>query len=116
MRWKEACSWRERPYSGCAMTAYDQKCAAVPGVCAGCGGYQRGICGALAFTGLGAPYWNPYARGTIVGLTRGARKEHFIRATLESLAYQTQDVLEAMEKDSGITLKNLRVDGGRKRQ
>ena len=65
-----------------------------------------------AFTGLGAPYWNPYARGTIVGLTRGARKEHFIRATLESLAYQTQDVLEAMEKDSGITLKNLRVDGG----
>lgn len=65
-----------------------------------------------AFTGLGAPYWNPYARGTIVGLTRGAKKEHFIRATLESLAYQTQDVLEAMEKDSGIVLKNLRVDGG----
>ena len=65
-----------------------------------------------AFTGLGAPYWNPYARGTIVGLTRGAKKEHFIRATLESLAYQTQDVLEAMEKDSGIRLKNLRVDGG----
>ncbi len=65
-----------------------------------------------AFTGLGAPYWNPYARGTVVGLTRGAKKEHFIRATLESLAYQTQDVLEAMEKDSGIVLKNLRVDGG----
>lgn len=65
-----------------------------------------------AFTGLGAPYWNPYARGTIVGLSRGAKKEHFIRATLESLAYQTQDVLEAMEKDSGIKLKNLRVDGG----
>ena len=65
-----------------------------------------------AFTGLGAPYWNPYARGMIVGLTRGTAKEHFIRATLESLAYQTQDVLEAMEKDSGIRLKNLRVDGG----
>lgn len=65
-----------------------------------------------AFTGLGAPYWNPYARGMIVGLTRGTAKEHFIRATLESLAYQTQDVLEAMEKDSGIHLKNLRVDGG----
>lgn len=65
-----------------------------------------------AFTGLGAPYWNPYARGTIVGLTRGAKKEHFIRATLESLAYQSQDVLEAMEKDSGIRLKSLRVDGG----
>ena len=65
-----------------------------------------------AFTGLGAPYWNPYARGMIVGLTRGTAKEHFIRATLESLAYQTQDVLEAMEKDSGTHLKNLRVDGG----
>ena len=65
-----------------------------------------------AFTGLGAPYWNPYARGMIVGLTRGTAKEHFIRATLESLAYQTQDVLAAMEKDSGIHLKNLRVDGG----
>ncbi len=65
-----------------------------------------------AFTGLGAPYWNPYARGTIVGLTRGAKKEHFIRAALESLAYQSQDVLEAMEKDSGIRLKNLKVDGG----
>ena len=65
-----------------------------------------------AFTGLGAPYWNPYARGMIVGLTRGAAKGHLIRATLESLAYQTQDVLEAMEKDSGIHLKNLRVDGG----
>lgn len=65
-----------------------------------------------AFTGLGAPYWNPHARGTIVGLTRGSAKEHLIRATLESLAYQTQDVLEAMEKDSGIQLKNLRVDGG----
>lgn len=65
-----------------------------------------------AFTGLGAPYWNPYARGMIVGLTRGTTKEHFIRATLESLAYQTQDVLAAMEKDSGIHLKNLRVDGG----
>ncbi|HIY60257.1 MAG TPA: glycerol kinase GlpK [Candidatus Eisenbergiella pullistercoris] len=65
-----------------------------------------------AFTGLGAPYWNPHARGMIVGLTRGTAKEHFIRAALESLAYQTQDVLEAMEKDSGIRLKSLRVDGG----
>lgn len=65
-----------------------------------------------AFAGLGAPYWNPYARGTIVGLTRGCSKEHFIRATLESVAYQTVDVLEAMEKDSGIDLKSLKVDGG----
>ena len=65
-----------------------------------------------AFVGLGAPYWDPYARGTIVGLTRGAKKEHLIRATLEALAYQTNDVLKAMQEDSGITLKELKVDGG----
>ena len=65
-----------------------------------------------AFTGLGAPYWDMYARGTIVGLTRGAKKEHFIRATLESIAYQTKDVLESMENDSKIKLKELKVDGG----
>lgn len=65
-----------------------------------------------AFVGLGAPYWDPYARGTIVGLTRGANKNHIIRATLESLAYQTNDVLKAMEEDSGITLTSLKVDGG----
>lgn len=65
-----------------------------------------------AFTGLGAPYWNPYARGMVVGLSRGSKKEHFIRAALESLAYQTAEVIEAMEKDSGITLKKLFVDGG----
>ena len=65
-----------------------------------------------AFTGLAAPYWNPYAKGTIVGITRGCRKEHFIRATLESIAYQTYEVLRAMEEDSGIHLKVLKVDGG----
>ncbi|MFD3155519.1 glycerol kinase GlpK [Haloimpatiens sp. FM7330] len=65
-----------------------------------------------AFVGLGAPYWDPYARGTVVGLTRGTKKEHFIRATLESLAYQTYDILKAMQDDSGITLKALKVDGG----
>ncbi|WP_055669179.1 glycerol kinase GlpK [Desnuesiella massiliensis] len=65
-----------------------------------------------AFVGLGAPHWDQYARGTMVGLTRGAKKEHFIRATLESLAYQTYDVLKAMEEDSGIELKALKVDGG----
>jgi glycerol kinase len=65
-----------------------------------------------AFVGLGAPYWDQYARGTIVGLTRGAKKEHFIRATVESLAYQTYDVLKAMQEDSGIELKALKVDGG----
>ena len=65
-----------------------------------------------AFTGLGAPYWDMYARGVIVGLTRGASKAHIIRATLESIAYQTKDVLDAMEADSKINLKALRVDGG----
>jgi glycerol kinase len=65
-----------------------------------------------AFAGLGAPYWDQYARGTIVGITRGANKDHIIRATLEAIAYQTYDVLKAMEADSGITLKSLKVDGG----
>ncbi len=65
-----------------------------------------------AFAGLGAPYWDMYARGTIVGLTRGSSKDHIIRATLESIAYQSRDVLEAMEADSGIELKKMRVDGG----
>lgn len=65
-----------------------------------------------AFAGLGAPYWDMYARGTVVGLTRGANKNHMIRATLESIAYQTRDVLEAMQEDSGIQLAALKVDGG----
>ncbi len=65
-----------------------------------------------AFVGLGTPYWDSEVRGAIFGLTRGTQKEHFIRATLESMAYQTKDVLAAMEADSGIQLKNLRVDGG----
>lgn len=65
-----------------------------------------------AFAGLGAPYWDMYARGAILGLTRGTSVSHIIRATLESLAYQTKDVLSAMEKDAGLPLKALRVDGG----
>ena len=65
-----------------------------------------------AFTGLGAPHWDQYARGTVVGITRGVNKYHFVRATLESLAYQTYDVLKAMQEDSGITLNALKVDGG----
>ena len=65
-----------------------------------------------AFAGMGAPYWNPYARGTVVGITRGCQKEHFIRAALESFAYQTADVLKAMEEDAGISIAGLKVDGG----
>lgn len=65
-----------------------------------------------AFAGMGAPYWDPYARGTIVGITRGCEKEHFIRAALESIAYQTYDVLKAMEEDAGVSIEALKVDGG----
>ena len=65
-----------------------------------------------AFTGLGAPHWDQYARGTIVGLTRGVNKYHIVRATLDSLAYQVNDVLAAMEADSGMKLAALKVDGG----
>lgn len=65
-----------------------------------------------AFTGLGAPYWDMYARGGIFGITRGTKREHIVRATLESLAYQSTDVITAMEEDSGINIEKLRVDGG----
>ena len=65
-----------------------------------------------AFTGLGAPYWDMYARGTITGITRGTKREHIIRAALESIAYQSKDVLNAMENDAGIYLMELKVDGG----
>ena len=65
-----------------------------------------------AFAGLGAPYWNQHARGVITGLTRGSNRSHIARASLEAIAYQTMDVLKAMEADSDISIKQLRVDGG----
>jgi glycerol kinase len=65
-----------------------------------------------AFVGLGAPYWDPYARGTIVGLTRGSGRAHMVRAALEAVAFQSRDVLDAMRRDSGLAIRNLRVDGG----
>jgi glycerol kinase len=65
-----------------------------------------------AFVGLGAPYWDQRARGTLVGLTRGTNREHIVRATLEAIAYQTRDVVECVQRDSGIGLAALRVDGG----
>ncbi|MEH0664799.1 glycerol kinase GlpK [Vibrio scophthalmi] len=73
---------------------------------------SNGVYVVPAFTGLGAPYWDAYARGTIVGLTRGTSANHIIRATLEGIAYQTRDVIDAMQSDSGIKLEALRVDGG----
>lgn len=72
----------------------------------------KGVYLVPAFAGLGAPYWDMYARGAIVGLTRGVRREHVVRAALESIAYQTKDVLDAMQEDSGIVLQHLQVDGG----
>ena len=65
-----------------------------------------------AFTGLGAPYWDMYARGTLLGITRGTGRAHIARATLESIALQTYDVLDVMQKETGIELSSLRVDGG----
>ena len=65
-----------------------------------------------AFVGLGTPYWDPYARGTITGITRGTTRAHIVRATLEAMAFQTVDVLNAMQKDTALPLNVLRVDGG----
>jgi glycerol kinase len=73
---------------------------------------SEGVYVVPAFAGLGAPYWEPHARGTIVGLTRGSTRSHIARATLDSIAYQTCDVLRAMEADAGIPIRELRVDGG----
>ena len=73
---------------------------------------SNGVYVVPAFVGLGAPYWDMYARGTIVGLTRGANRNHIVRATLESIAYQTRDVLEVMQEEAGLTLPHLKVDGG----
>jgi glycerol kinase len=74
--------------------------------------HTDGVVVVPAFSGLGAPHWNPYARGTVFGITRGTTDAHIARATLESIAYQTYDVLKAMESDSGISIAELRVDGG----
>ncbi len=74
-----------------------------------------GVCFVPAFTGIGAPHWDMYARGCIIGLTRATKREHIIRAAQESIAYQVSDLISAMEKDSGISLKELRVDGGASR-
>lgn len=82
----------------------EEYCLSVPDTC--------GVYVVPAFTGLGAPYWDPYARGAVLGITRGAGKAHLIRATVESLAYQVNDVIKAMEKDAGVRLSSLRVDGG----
>lgn len=68
-----------------------------------------------AFTGLGAPHWDMYARGCIIGITRGTKREHIIRAAQESIAYQSYDLVKAMEKDTGVSIRELKVDGGASR-
>jgi glycerol kinase len=73
---------------------------------------SNGVYFVPAFVGLGAPYWDPHARGTIVGLTRGVNRAHLVRAALEAIAYQTRDVLEAMQQDAGVRVPEMRVDGG----
>ena len=73
---------------------------------------NNGVYFVPAFTGLGAPYWDPYARGVILGLTRGCTAAHIARAALEGIAYQVTDVLKAMEMDAGIKIQQMRVDGG----
>ena len=78
-------------------------------------GDNNGVYVVPAFTGLGAPYWDMYARGTIFGLTRGANRNHIIRAALEAIAYQTMDVVAAMKQDTGLSIKSLKVDGGASR-
>lgn len=75
-------------------------------------GDSNGVYVVPAFTGIGAPYWDQYARGLIIGLTRGVNRKHLVRAALESIAYQTYDVIKAMEHDSGIEIRDLKVDGG----
>jgi len=75
-------------------------------------GDNAGVYFVPALVGLGAPYWDPHARGSIFGITRGTTKEHVARAALEAMCYQTKDVLEAMRKDSGLSIKDLKVDGG----
>ena len=112
MLWKAVFSWEELRYSGCGMSC---GCSAARSSQKSYAKAVPDTAGAYvvpAFTGLGAPHWDPYARGTIVGITRGFSREHLVRATLESIAYQTADILSAMEKDSGIALKSLKVDGG----
>jgi len=74
--------------------------------------HNEGVYFVPALVGLGAPHWDPYARGLLIGITRGTTQGHVARAVLESMAYQTRDVIEAMQRDSGITLQELRCDGG----
>ena len=112
MPWKEVFLLQVQLFNGCVMGFACYRTAADSEAYATKVDSTDGVYVVPAFVGLGTPYWDSDARGAVFGLTRGTTREHFIRATLESIAYQTKDVLDAMEADSGIDLKALRVDGG----
>ena len=112
MRWKDRFSWQEPPYSGCATSwassPRQRRAKRLPVRSP----IRGGVVVVPAFTGLGTPYWDPQARGTILGLTLGSTKAHVTRATLEAIALQTRDVVETMQQESGVALQELRADGG----
>ena len=115
-RSKAACSSPAPSCSGCATGSASFAAAAEIEALAASVPDNGGVYLVPAFAGLGAPHWDPYARGTIVGLTRGTTAAHIARAALESIAFQSADVLDAMQKDAGIRSTELRVDGGAARQ
>ena len=112
MRLRAAFSWRALLYSGLRDEMQLLKSAGESEAIAASIESTDGVYIVPAFVGLGAPYWDQYARGTIVGLTRGSGRAQIVRATLESIAYQTRDVVDAMSADAGLALDTLRVDGG----
>ena len=112
MHWKARFLWLVRRFSGCRDELKVIDSSEDSEYMANKVADTHGCYVVPAFTGLGAPHWDQYARGTIVGITRGVNKYHIIRATLESIAYQVNDVLNAMKADSGINLAALKVDGG----
>ena len=111
-RSKARSSWRARRSSGCVTSSASSPTRAESEPLAMSVPDSAGVYVVPAFAGLGAPHWDAHARGAIVGLTRGASKAHITRATLEAIAYQVRDVVDAMERDSGVRSSELRVDGG----
>ena len=107
-----ACSSRARRCSGCATASASSSRPAETQALAESVPDTGGVYLVPAFVGLGAPYWDPYARGTLVGITRGTSRAHLARAALEAIAYQSRDVLDTMKRESGVPLTSLRVDGG----
>ena len=112
MRSKARCSSAARSCSGCATASGSSRSSAEIEALAASVPDSGGVCLVPAFTGLGSPHWDPHARGTIVGLTRGTTRAHIARAALEAIAFQSAEVLAAMQADAAQPLLELRVDGG----